>query len=119
MAEATRLAKTIDRWRVELLAYSRTNRASSGPVEAVNGEIEQVRPHRPRLPELRLAPGCCSRPPSNGGLPSPKDSRDARLNQIPPPPRQRIGPIAALLGHRPMRMAMVCPRIASRTVADE
>ena len=42
LAEVTRLAKTIDRWRVELLAYFRTNRASSGPVEAVNGEIEQV-----------------------------------------------------------------------------
>jgi transposase len=42
VAEVTRLAKTIDRWRVELLAYFRTNRASSGPVEAVNGEIEQV-----------------------------------------------------------------------------
>jgi transposase len=42
VAEVTRLAKTVDRWRVELLAYFRTGRASSGPVEAVNGEIEQV-----------------------------------------------------------------------------
>ncbi len=40
--EVTRLATTIDRWRTEVLAYFRTGRASSGPVEAVNGEIEQV-----------------------------------------------------------------------------
>jgi transposase len=40
--EVTRLATTIDRWRVELLAYFRTGRASSGPVEAVNGEFEAV-----------------------------------------------------------------------------
>jgi transposase len=40
--EVTRLATTIDRWRGEVLAYFRTGRASSGPVEAVNGEIEQV-----------------------------------------------------------------------------
>jgi transposase len=42
IAEVTRLATTIDRWRGEVLAYFRTARASSGPVEAVNGEIEQV-----------------------------------------------------------------------------
>ena len=42
MAEVTRLATTVDRWRIEMLAYFRTSRASSGPVEAVNGEIEQV-----------------------------------------------------------------------------
>jgi transposase len=40
--ELTRLASTIDRWRYEVLAYFRTAGASSGPVEAVNGEIEQV-----------------------------------------------------------------------------
>lgn len=40
--EVTRLATTIDRWRVELLAYFRTGGASSGPVEAVNGELEQI-----------------------------------------------------------------------------
>jgi transposase len=40
--ELTRLATTIDRWSDELLAYHRTGRASSGPVEAVNGEIEAV-----------------------------------------------------------------------------
>jgi transposase len=40
--ELTRLATTIDRWRYEVLAYFRTGGASSGPVEAVNGEIEQV-----------------------------------------------------------------------------
>ncbi len=37
-----RLATTIDRWRTELLAYHRTGRASSGPVEAINGEHEAV-----------------------------------------------------------------------------
>lgn len=40
--EVTRLATTIDRWRIEVLAYFRTGSASSGPVEAVNGEIEAV-----------------------------------------------------------------------------
>ncbi len=42
VVEVTRLATTIDRWRVELLAYHRTGRASSGPVEAINGEHEAV-----------------------------------------------------------------------------
>ena len=42
VAEVIRLAGTIDRWSAEVLAYFRTNGASSGPVEAVNGEIEQV-----------------------------------------------------------------------------
>jgi len=40
--EVTRLAGTIDRWRVEVLAYFRTGRASSGRVEAINGEHEAV-----------------------------------------------------------------------------
>ncbi len=39
---AGKLATTIDRWSDEVLAYYRTGRASSGPVEAVNGEIEAV-----------------------------------------------------------------------------
>ncbi len=42
VAEVTRLAGTVDRWRHEVLAYFTTGRSSSGPVEAVNGEIEQV-----------------------------------------------------------------------------
>ena len=40
--EVTRLAGTVDRWRYEVLAYFTTGRASSGPVEAVNGELEAV-----------------------------------------------------------------------------
>jgi transposase len=40
--EVTRLATTVDRWRHEVLAYYRTNRTSSGPVEAINGEIEAI-----------------------------------------------------------------------------
>lgn len=40
--EVTRLAGTVDRWRHEVMAYFTTGRASSGPVEAVNGEIEQI-----------------------------------------------------------------------------
>ena len=40
--EVTRLAGTIDRWSDEVLAYYHTGRASSGPDEAVNGEIEAV-----------------------------------------------------------------------------
>jgi transposase len=54
--ELTRLAGTIDRWRYELLAYFRTGGASSGPVEAVNGEIEQVDRAARRFPELRQLP---------------------------------------------------------------
>jgi transposase len=39
IAKVTRLATTIDRWRGEVLAYFRTGRSSSGPVEAVNGGL--------------------------------------------------------------------------------
>jgi transposase len=42
VAEVTRLATTLNRWRVELLAYHRTGRTTSGPVEAINGEHEAV-----------------------------------------------------------------------------
>ena len=42
VTEVTRLAGTVDRWRHEVLAYFTTGRASSGPVEAVNGEIEAI-----------------------------------------------------------------------------
>lgn len=42
VAEVTRLAGTVDRWRHQVMAYFTTGRSSSGPVEAVNGEIEQV-----------------------------------------------------------------------------
>lgn len=40
--EVTRLARTVDRWRDEILAYFTTGGASNGPVEAMNGEIEQL-----------------------------------------------------------------------------
>lgn len=42
VTEVTRLAGTVDRWRHEVLAYFTTGRSSSGPVEAVNGELEAV-----------------------------------------------------------------------------
>ena len=41
--ELTRLAKTIDRWRDEVLNYHRTGGASNGPTEAVNLLIEKIR----------------------------------------------------------------------------
>ncbi len=41
--ELTRLAKTIDRWRDEVLAYHHTGGASNGPTEAVNLLIEKIR----------------------------------------------------------------------------
>jgi transposase len=41
--ELTRLARTIDRWRDEVLAYHRTGGASNGPTEAVNLLIEKIR----------------------------------------------------------------------------
>lgn len=42
VTEVTRLATTINRWRHEVMAFFTTGRASSGPVEAVNGEIEYL-----------------------------------------------------------------------------
>lgn len=41
--ELSRLARTIDRWRDEVLAYHRTCGASNGPTEAVNLLIEKIR----------------------------------------------------------------------------
>lgn len=41
--ELTRLAKTIDRWSNEVLAYHSTGGASNGPTEAVNLIIEKIR----------------------------------------------------------------------------
>ena len=41
--ELTRLAKTVDRWRDEILAYHTTGGASNGPTEAVNLIIEKIR----------------------------------------------------------------------------
>ena len=41
--ELTRLARTIDRWRHEVLAYHHTGGASNGPTEAVNLLIEKIR----------------------------------------------------------------------------
>ena len=41
--ELTRLARTIDRWRNEVLAYHQTGGASNGPTEAVNLLIEKIR----------------------------------------------------------------------------
>lgn len=40
--EVSRLARTVTRWRDEILAYHTCNGASNGPVEAVNGEVEQL-----------------------------------------------------------------------------
>ncbi len=41
--ELTRLARTIDRWSSEILAYHSTGGASNGPTEAVNLLIEKIR----------------------------------------------------------------------------
>lgn len=41
--ELTRLARTIDRWHREVLAYHQTGGASNGPTEAVNLLIEKIR----------------------------------------------------------------------------
>ena len=41
--ELTRLARTIDRWSNEVLAYHSTGGASNGPTEAVNFVIEKIR----------------------------------------------------------------------------
>jgi transposase len=41
--ELRRLARTIGRWRTEILAYFRTQHASNGPTEAVNLLVKQVK----------------------------------------------------------------------------
>ena len=41
--ELARLARTIDRWHDEVLAYHQTGGASNGPTEAVNLLIEKIR----------------------------------------------------------------------------
>jgi hypothetical protein len=41
--ELTRLARTIDSWHTELLAYFDTNRISNGPTEAINLLIKKIK----------------------------------------------------------------------------
>ena len=43
IAELTRLARTIDAWRDEILAFHTTGGASNGPTEAINLIIEKIR----------------------------------------------------------------------------
>ncbi|HEX2027762.1 MAG TPA: ISL3 family transposase [Nitriliruptorales bacterium] len=120
--EVTRLASTIDRWRAELMAYFRTGGASSGKVEAVNGELEAVdRTARGFRNFINYRTGCCSRRPSPGTLPSHQDSGAAALKANPPPPRssrrplkrQRAGRLAGLRRcGSPLRLVSLPPRSA-------
>jgi hypothetical protein len=41
--ELVRLARTLDAWRDELLAYFNTGGVSNGPTEAINGLIKKVK----------------------------------------------------------------------------
>jgi transposase len=41
--ELVRLARTIDAWRDELLAYFDTGGVSNGPTEAINGPIKKIK----------------------------------------------------------------------------
>jgi transposase len=92
--EPTRLATTIGRWSDELLAYRVTGRSSSGPVEAVNGEIEAVdRAARGFRNYHHSGSGCCSRPPSPGKLQPPQDFGAAADNQPLPPRVHLVGPV--------------------------
>jgi hypothetical protein len=89
-----------------VLAYLTTGRASSGPVEAVHGEIEQVdllasKDADPRAVKLTIAgsetsttiaPGCCSGPPSRGRLPSRQDTGPTSSKQTRRPLVRRVGP---------------------------
>jgi transposase len=43
IAELTKLARTIDAWRVELLAYFDTGGVSNGPTEAINLLIKKIK----------------------------------------------------------------------------
>jgi transposase len=43
VAEVTRLARTIDRWHAEILAYHSTGRASNGRVENLHMLTEKIR----------------------------------------------------------------------------
>jgi hypothetical protein len=50
--ELTRLARTIDRWRDEVLAFHTTGGASNGPTEAVNLLVEKIRCRRSQNPPV-------------------------------------------------------------------
>jgi transposase len=55
--ELHRLAKTISRWRKQILAHHTTN-ASNGPTEAMNlliKAVKRVSVNRPSWPTLRVA----------------------------------------------------------------
>ena len=54
--ELVRLARTLDAWRDELLAYFDTGGVSNGPTEAINGLIKKIKRRRARLPQLRQLP---------------------------------------------------------------
>jgi hypothetical protein len=54
--ELVRLARTLDAWRQELLAYFDTGGVSNGPTEAVSGLIKKVKRVGRRLPQLRQLP---------------------------------------------------------------
>ncbi|MDP8927494.1 MAG: transposase [Actinomycetota bacterium] len=94
VAEVTRLATTIDRWSGEMLAYFRTGRASNGPVEAINGELEAVDRtargfrnfdhYRTRM-LLKTAVDCKLPPHQNSGA--------VPLKANPPPPSSSLGPV--------------------------
>jgi transposase len=53
--ELLRLARTLDAWREELLAYFATGGMSNGPTEAINGLIKKVE-NRTRLPQCHQLP---------------------------------------------------------------
>ena len=56
VAEVTRLARTIDTWQDEVLAFFDT-RASNAPTESANVKIKIGPPRGPRVPQLRQLPG--------------------------------------------------------------
>ena len=98
--EVTRLATTIDRWSTEVLAYFRTGGASSGPVEAVNGEIEQIdraargfrNIHHYRI-RMLLKTAVTWHTPTTPRLPGPCRSirpRHPRVHRVGPPIRSHL-----------------------------
>ena len=54
--ELVRLARTLDGWRDELLAYFDTGGVSNGPTEAINAADQEGQAGRARLPQLQQLP---------------------------------------------------------------
>jgi transposase len=74
--ERQRLARTLDSWLGELLAYFDTDRISNGPTKAINLLIKNIKRvgHGFRNSTTTGSASCCTAA-SNGTLPTPSPTR--------------------------------------------